>query len=285
MTCSGQALSARLACRAASLTQQASCSHAPLRAPAWPQHLRARTHFALARSRFNWHWHVQGQPKNVALNNCHCPCRQARGSCALRCSAGMGIGFLDEAEEQTRPELLLAESGIRVPKAAYGLSLGQMAALGLAGGEMALKMGEPSPVRRACNCVEQTACLVCIFERSALRRCARSSSCQKSCMRLCNTESERSLSFHKAMTKVQSWGLKENMVSFGRSPCEPRRSTAEMRCQPRRSRRGWRLALAQRLARRRQTCHPCSWMDVSATSACRWAASQGHHVVLCLSAD
>ena len=161
-TCSGQALSARLGCRAASLTQQASCSHAPLRAPAWPQHLRARTHFALARRRFKWHWHVQGQPRNVTLRNCYCPCRQARSSCALRCSAGMGIGFRDEAEEQTRPELLLAESGIRVPKAAYGLSLGQMAALGLAGGEMALKMGEPSPVRHACNCVEQTACLVCM---------------------------------------------------------------------------------------------------------------------------
>ncbi|KAK9842598.1 hypothetical protein WJX81_008193 [Elliptochloris bilobata] len=53
--------------------------------------------------------------------------------------------FYEEGEEQTRPELLLAESGIRVPKAAYGLSLNQMAALGLAVGEMALKLGEPSP--------------------------------------------------------------------------------------------------------------------------------------------
>lgn len=102
----------------------------------------------------------------MALNKCHCSCQQARGSCATRCSAGMGIGFRDEAEEQTRPELLLAESGIRVPKAAYGLSLGQMAALGLAGGEMALEMGEPSPVRRACNCVEQTACLVYIISQA-----------------------------------------------------------------------------------------------------------------------
>ncbi len=61
----------------------------------------------------------------------------------------MGIGFQDasEAEAAQPPELLLAESGIRVPKAAYGLSLNQIAALGLAGGEMALKLGEPSPVR------------------------------------------------------------------------------------------------------------------------------------------
>ena len=105
---------------------------------------------------------LRGTGKHLALKSYHCLCSQARGGCAARCNAGMGIGFRDEAEEQMRPELLLAESGIRVPKAAYGLSLGQMAALGLAGGEMALKMGEPSPVRRACGCVKQDACLMCI---------------------------------------------------------------------------------------------------------------------------
>ena len=111
--CGCQALSARLARRASSLTQTASCSQRCALAP-----LR----------------HHRSKP---------------RAGHALRCAAGMGIGFQDasEAEEAQRPELLLAESGIRVPKAAYGLSMNQIAALGLAGGEMALKLGEPSPVR------------------------------------------------------------------------------------------------------------------------------------------
>lgn len=111
--CGCQALSAHLARRASSLTQTASCSQRCALAPA-----------RICRSR-------------------------PRAGHALRCAAGMGIGFQDASELEVAqpPELLLAESGIRVPKAAYGLSLNQIAALGLAGGDMALKLGEPSPVR------------------------------------------------------------------------------------------------------------------------------------------
>jgi len=128
--CNCQPLASRLARRAASLTQQASSSAACARLQ-----------------------HAQRAP------------RRARG--ALRCSAGMGIGFRDrEAEDVVQtPELLLAESGIRVPKAAYGLSVRQIAALGLAGGESALKLGEPSPVRQTREVRSASAlcfCAVCL---------------------------------------------------------------------------------------------------------------------------
>jgi hypothetical protein len=134
--CNCQPLASRLARRAASLTQQASSSAACVRL----------------------------QPAQRA--------RRARRG-ALRCSAGMGIGFRDrEAEDVVQtPELLLAESGIRVPKAAYGLSVRQIAALGLAGGESALKLGEPSPVRQTRE-ARPVSALSVHGDRARLRRCS-----------------------------------------------------------------------------------------------------------------
>lgn len=52
----------------------------------------------------------------------------------------MGIGFVDEKE-------LGENTGLVVPKAAYGLSVRQMTTLGITGSEIQQRYGQPDEVR------------------------------------------------------------------------------------------------------------------------------------------